>query len=127
MRLFIAVMLLVGGVIHLLPVAGVLGAERLFALYGVPVTEPNLTILLRHRAVLFGLIGGLVILSIFKPALQPLAFGVGLLSVISFLYIAFNVGQYNPQLSRVVAVDVIALACLVAGSAAYAYMRLRQT
>ncbi len=126
MRYFIAFTLLAGGVIHLLPVAGVLGTERLFALYGVPVTEPNLAILLRHRAVMFGLIGGVMILSIVKPAMQPLAFALGLLSVTSFLYIASSVGQYNLQVSRVVVVDILALVCLLAGSAAYAYAHLRQ-
>ena len=126
MRYFIAFTLLAGGVIHLLPVAGVLGTERLFTLYGVPVTEPNLAILLRHRAVMFGLIGGVMILSIVKPAMQPLAFALGLLSVTSFLYIASSVGQYNLQVSRVVVVDILALVCLLAGSAAYAYAHLRQ-
>lgn len=126
MRYFIAFTLLAGGVIHLLPVAGVLGTERLFALYGVLVSEPNLVILLRHRAVMFGLIGGVMILSIFKPAMQPLAFAVGLLSVTSFLYIASSVGQYNPQVSRVVVADIMALVCLLAGSAAYAYAHQRQ-
>lgn len=126
MRYFIAATLLAGGLIHLLPVVGVLGPERLASLYGVSIVDPNSLILMRHRAVLFGLIGGLMVLAIFKPALQPLAFGVGLLSVSSFLYIAWSIGQYNALLSRVVAVDIVALACLSAGAIARALQRAEQ-
>ena len=121
MRYFIAFTLLVGGVLHLLPFVGVLGTERLASLYGVSITEPSLAILLRHRAVLFGLVGGLMVLAIFRPALQPVAFVVGLLSVSSFLYLAWSVGQYNSLLSRVVAADILALVCLLAGAAVFAY------
>jgi hypothetical protein len=121
MRYFIAVTLLVGGVIHLLPLVGVLGTDRLASLYGVSIDEPNLAILLRHRAVLFGLIGGLMVAAVFKPALQPVAFAFGLLSVSSFLYLARTAGGYNSLLSRVVAADILALVCLLAGAAAYAY------
>ena len=49
------------------------------------------------------------------------AFAFGLLSVSSFLYLAWSVGRYNSLLSRVVAADVLALACLLAGAAVYAY------
>ena len=50
-------MLVVVGIIHLLPLSGVLGAERLAALYGLPFAESYPAILMRHRAVLFGLLG----------------------------------------------------------------------
>lgn len=123
MRHVITFTLLAGGLIHLLPTVGVLGTERLAFLYGVSVVDPNSAILMRHRAVLFGLIGGLMILAIFKPVLQPAAFAIGLLSVISFLYLAWSVGQYNALLARVVAVDIVALACLLAGSVACVYMQ----
>ena len=85
MRYFISVTLLIGGVIHFLPLVGVLGTERLASLYGVSIVEPSLAILMRHRAVLFGLVGALMVLAIFRPALQPVAFVFGLLSVSSFL------------------------------------------
>jgi hypothetical protein len=119
MRYFVAVTLLVGGAIHLLPLVGVLGADWLALLYGLPIVEPNLAILMRHRAVLFGLVGGLMVFAIFKPALRPVALAVGLLSVSSFLYLAWSVGQYNALLSRVVAADILALVCLLAGAAVH--------
>lgn len=101
MRYLISAMLVVVGVIHLLPLAGVLGSDRLASLYGVPFTEPNLEILMRHRAVLFGLLGAFLVFAAFKPAYQTLAYIAGLVSVVSFLYLAWSVGGYNEQVGRV--------------------------
>jgi len=49
MRYFVSAMLLIAAIIHLLPIAGVLGSERLAALYGLPFDDPNLLILMRTR------------------------------------------------------------------------------
>ena len=68
MRHVASAMLLVVAVIHLLPVPGVLGAEQLATLYGVPLADPNLVILMRHRAVLFGLLGVLFALAYFRTS-----------------------------------------------------------
>lgn len=105
-------MLVVAGIIHLLPLGGVLGAERLTVLYGVAIDDVSLTILMRHRAVLFGLLGALLVLAAFRPNLQPLALAAGFVSAGSFLVIALTGGDYNTSLARVVTADVIALACL---------------
>lgn len=112
--------LLLGAVIHLLPLAGVLGPGQLAAMYGVDVSEPGLSILMRHRAVLFGLLGGFLALSAFRPALHSLAFAAALASVCSFLALAWWVGGYNTRLAGVVTVDVAALAVLLVGLAAHA-------
>jgi len=55
--MIISVLLIIVAVIHLLPLSGVLSGKRLTALYGLSFQEPNLEILMRHRAVLFGLLG----------------------------------------------------------------------
>lgn len=122
MRYLVSMMLAVVGVIHVLPLAGVLGATRLTALYGIPFDEPNLVILMRHRAVLFGLLGAFLLFAAFRPSLQVAAFVAGFVSVVSFLYLTWSVGAYNAQLARVLNVDVVALACLIVGAAAYAFV-----
>jgi hypothetical protein len=108
-------MLLVVGVIHLLPLSGVIGAERLTLLYGIPFDEPNLAILMRHRAVLFGLLGGFLVFAAFKPVFRTVAFVAGFASVVSFLWLAWSVGGYNALIGRVFVADLVALACLVVG------------
>ncbi len=117
MRYFITATLLFAGAIHLLPAYGVLGAERLLSLYGAPIVDPNIEILLRHRAILFGLLGGVLVYAAFKPALHGIAFTAGIVSVGTFLYLAWATGSYSSQISRVAFIDIVALLLLVAGAA----------
>jgi len=112
----------VAGLIHLLPLSGVLGSERLASLYGLSFSEPSLAILMRHRAVLFGLLGLFLIVAVFRPILRTAAFIAGLISVVSFLWIAASVSNYNEQIGRVVTADVVALVCLLVGFVAHRYL-----
>lgn len=117
MEKLVSALLIVVGVIHLLPVMGVLGAGRLATLYGIDVDEPNLEILMRHRAVLFGVLGAFLVYAAFVPALQWVAIAAGLVSVASFIGLAWAVGQYNAELGRVVLVDLVAIVALVVAAA----------
>jgi hypothetical protein len=123
MRHLVAASLVIVGLIHLLPITGVFGADRLAALYGIAVDDLNLAILMRHRAVLFGLLGVFLLLAAFKPALQFIAFVAGFVSVISFLWLALAAGDYNAQIARVFVIDLVALASLVTGAIAYAWTK----
>ena len=119
MRFILPIMLLVVGIIHILPLSGVLSAARLFELYGITFDDPNLEILMRHRAVLFGLLGIFLICSAFMPSLQLPALIAGFLSVVSFLYLSYTVGGYNEQVNRIVIADKVALVCLVVALVSY--------
>jgi hypothetical protein len=105
--------LTLAGIIHLFPLPGVLGAGQLTRLYGVSADDPNLGILLRHRAVLFGLLGALLIVAAFRPDLRAVALIAGLVSTVSFLVIAWGVGGYNAQVARVVVADLLAVVLLL--------------
>ncbi|WP_339858739.1 phosphopantetheine adenylyltransferase [Pseudohongiella acticola] len=107
-------LLVLVGIIHLLPVSGVLGVERLAALYGVSLGDPNIEILMRHRAILFGLLGLFLVYAAFQASLQNLAIVAGLVSVVSFIAIAWSVGEYNESVRRVVIADIIAIVALMA-------------
>ena len=125
MRYVVSICLLVAAVIHLLPLVGVLGGDRLQSLYGVSIEGPDLQILMRHRAVLFGLLGTYLLVAAFAPALQPSALAVGLVSVLSFLLLAWTTDGYNASIARVVTADVVALVALLIGTAAYFIIRSR--
>jgi hypothetical protein len=99
----------------------VLGGEWLAALYGLSFNDPNLAILMRHRAVLFGLLGLFLLFAAFRPQFQVIAFIAGFVSVVSFLWLAWSMGGYNAQIARVITADIVALACLIIGIVAYLY------
>ncbi|HMT07608.1 MAG TPA: hypothetical protein PKA82_06360 [Pyrinomonadaceae bacterium] len=126
MKYLISATLIVAGIIHILPLVGVLGSERLTALYGIPFDEPNLAILMRHRAVLLGLFGALFVVAAFFRTLQPTAFMTGLITVVSFLLLTWLTGNYNEQIGRVFIADLVALICLIVGGAAYIYTEIGQ-
>jgi hypothetical protein len=108
-------LILLVGLANLLPVVGALSATRLQVLYGVVLGDPNLVILMRHRAVLFGVVGGLLVASVVYVPLRTAGLVVGLISMLSFILIAWLVGNYNAELRRVVLVDILAsLALLIA-------------
>ena len=110
-----ALLIAVAGVINLIPIVGVLSVSRLSALYGIGIAGPDLEILMRHRAVVLGVTGVLLLVSAIRPGLRPVAAAVGLVSMLSFNAVAWTVGGYNDALSRVVTADWIGLAALSAG------------
>ena len=112
---------MIAGVIHVLPSAGVIGAGALHSLYGVDVGDPNVVLLLRHRAALFGVLGAGLVLAAFRPEWQRIALGVGLVSTLSFVALAWVSPAPTPPILRVVYVD-IAVAALLTGAIA---LRLR--
>jgi hypothetical protein len=123
MKHIVSAMLVIVAIIHLLPVPGVLGRERLEALYGVAIADPNLAILMRHRAVLFGVLGLFFLVAAFRPQLHVPALVVGFASVVSFLWLAWSGGGYNTQVARVFSADLVALVCLVIAVVATAIQR----
>jgi hypothetical protein len=109
------VALLVAGLIHLLPVSGVMGAAALARLYGVDILDPNVSILLQHRALLFGVLALWMFGAIALPSLRLTVLAVALFSTTSFIAVAMWVGGYNSAIARVVAVDTVAAVLVAAG------------
>ena len=108
----ITILLLAAGLINFLPVIGILSAARLESAYGIAVNEPNLTILLKHRALLFGLLGGVILYAAFNRSLQPLAFVLGFVSMLGFILLCWQADDVNPLLKKIAVIDVIGLVLL---------------
>lgn len=119
MHLIVKLALLIAGLIHLLPLAGVLGADRLYALYGVTIGDPAVLLLMRHRAVLFGLLGAFCTAAAFLPRLQAGALLMALGSVLSFLVLAWPARADSAAIARIAAVDLGVLALLLAAMAVW--------
>ena len=109
----ITVLLIVVAVIHIIPLSGFAGVARLESLYGVPVSGSNMEILMRHRAVLFGILGVFFAYAAFTPSLQPLAFIAAFVTLASFFYLAFSVGEYNAAIRKIVIGDIVAALSLL--------------
>jgi hypothetical protein len=115
--------LLLVGIIHVLPLAGLSGADRLQSLYGVTISDPNMLVLMRHRAVLFGLLGAGCLYAAFDQRFAVPALAAGFVSVAAFLAIAYQHAPLNDAVRRVVVVDWVALAVLVAATARWLLTR----
>ena len=108
----ITVMILVVAAIHLAPISGFLGGRRLVRLYGVDPDDGTVMILLRHRAVLFGILGTFFVYAAFERSLQPLAFVAASTSIASFFYLVASTPGASPAIRKIVIGDVMAAVCL---------------
>ena len=109
---FVSVCLFVVGVIHIVPLKGVLGATWLSELYGVTDLTGDVELLLRHRAVLFGFVGAFLVYCSISSAYQYAALAVGLISTLSFILLASTIGVHNGLIDKVVLVDWAAVILL---------------
>jgi hypothetical protein len=114
MKKFVTGALLIAGVINLYPVVGVISVDQLGKLYGVPLDNGDLIILMRHRAILFGLLGTFLIYSAFRSSIQTLACIAGLVSMTSFIALAYASGQFGEALNKAIVADVVGSLALVA-------------
>lgn len=115
-ELMIALALALAGAIHLLPLPGLLGAAMLERLYGIALQDPGLVLLLRHRALLFGLLGLGLCTAIVHHAWRGPLIVAGLVSTIVFLLLGAS-QPLGAALQRVWLADVFALIALLAAGA----------
>ena len=102
----LAASLFAAGLVHVIPVIGVLSAQRLHALYGVSVQDPTVLLLLRHRALLFAVLGALFIAAALQPAWRVPGAIVALVSMLAFIVPAQGFA-HPAAIGRVVQVDVL--------------------
>lgn len=104
--------IVVVGLINTLPVLGVLSGQRIGDAYAISVSSVELEILLRHRALLFGVVGGFVLTSLWLPQYRAPALAIAGISMAGFLLLAAIVGDFGPALARIVVADVVGMLAL---------------
>lgn len=119
MEKLVVAMLAIAGLIKLAPIAGVLGAQRMERFYGISIDGSGLEVLMRHRALLLGLVGALLLAAIFKREWRVPALAAGLVSALGFLALGWPVGELSAALRKVFYMDVVATGALLIALAAY--------
>ena len=105
-------LLLIVAMIHLLPATGFFGTEALQSLYGVDIDDPDLEVLMRHRSMLFGILGVVFAYAAFHPPTRPVAFAAAAASLLSFFYLAATVPNTSQAIRKIVIVDLVATTAL---------------
>jgi len=108
----ISLCLIIVGLINFVPVVGVLSANQLQGAYNVTLSSNDVIILLRHRALLFGILGGFILFSAFVPFYQSAAMIMAGISMVGFALVAHSVGGFNTSINKVLMVDYVGIAVL---------------
>jgi hypothetical protein len=109
--------LLAVGLINIAPVIGVISAQKLESAYSVTLASNDLAILLRHRALLFGILGAFIFYSAFHPFYQPAAMLMSGASMIGFALLVLATGDYNGAIGKVLFIDILGILFLLAAMA----------
>ena len=100
MESFFRFTLVIAGVINAIPTLITFLPNKITASYGIPIPDANFELLLRHRAVLFGIIGGFMLYSAFTKTYYELSTIMGMISMISFLLLFYTIdGEINQALT----------------------------
>ena len=118
----ISLLILIVGAIHFTPVIGVLGNQQLLSLYAIdiaalsehsPDAANSLLLLMRHRAMLFGIIGLFILVAAFKRPLQMWALIAAQINIFSFIALYLLSSSNDPALDKIMWADVFAQALVL--------------
>jgi hypothetical protein len=116
MELVFRITLFIAGLINMLPTLLAFLPDKISKSYGIDIPNSNYELLLRHRAILFGIIGGLMIYSAIVKKHYEIATIVGLISMISFIILYFSIDKgINSELKKVMMIDFVASVILCFG------------
>ena len=96
-------------IIHIIPAISGLSGSRLASLYGIEGDDQTLMTLLQHRAVLFGFVAAGCIYAAHAPPARWAVLIGAVISMASFILIAFMRGTTSGALSKIIIVDAIGL------------------
>jgi heme A synthase len=116
MELIFRITLFIAGLINLLPALLAFLPDKISNSYGIDIPNSNYELLLRHRAILFGIIGGLMIFSAIVKKHYEISTIAGLISMLSFILLYFLIDKgINSELKKVMMIDIVATAILCIG------------
>lgn len=101
------------GVLNLTPAIVFFAPERSLSLYNVSLDEANLSIVMRHRAVLLGLLGAAMIYAAFRKEVLVPVIVAALIGKAAFLFLVYSSGGTNAELGRIALFDIGAVTLLL--------------
>jgi hypothetical protein len=126
MEILFRIALFIVGIINIIPSILAFLPQKISTSYGIDIPNVNYELLLRHRAILFGIVGGLLLFSAIAKKYYELSIISGLLSMLSFIVLYFIIGHnINNELKKIMIVDVFATILLCIGIIFY-YLSLRK-
>jgi len=109
--------LFITGIINIVPSVLAFLPDKIPTSYGIDKLDSNLELLLRHRAILFGIIGGWMIFSALSKRYYEISVIAGLVSMASFVVLYFLANKHiSPELRKVMLIDVAAIIILSAAT-----------
>jgi hypothetical protein len=116
MELLFRIALFISGILNILPSLLAFLPDKISKSYGIEIPNSNYELLLRHRAILFGIIGGLMVYSAIVKKYYELSTIAGLVSMTSFIFLYFLIGKdISQELKKVMIIDLIATVILCIG------------
>lgn len=120
METIFRIVLFIVGAINLLPSLLAFQPGKFHESYGIDLPSESYELLLRHRAVLLGIIGGIMLYSSLTKKYYPVVFSVGIISMGSYILLYLLIGKgLSPELKKVLIVDIIGLCLLFLGLLLY--------
>ncbi len=123
MQTVFRITLIIAGVINFLPSLLAFFPDKLSEAYGIELVNNNLEIVLRHRAILLGLVGALMIYSAIVKRYYMVSVMIGFISMISFVLLFYLIGDINDELFKVLQFDWAAILILLLGLILYKFKK----
>lgn len=118
-----SVILAIVGIINLIPAAVFFDPSKTARFYGVPIAGTDLTILMRHRGVLLGLVGIALIVAAIKTEYRLFAISLALISKLTFIFLTFTATDHNAEIRQVAMIDIGAIVMLLVVLGIHFYSR----
>ncbi|MBF6496676.1 phosphopantetheine adenylyltransferase [Nocardia cyriacigeorgica] len=106
-------------ILNLLPAVAVVSVDRAAGAYGLDSVDGDLRLLLRHRGMLFAILGAGLLVAVFRPRLRTAAITANAVSMAGFLALIPLEQPIGPALLRVARLDAFGLLLLAGAAAAF--------
>ena len=108
-------LLVAAGLLNAVPMIGAVSPRWARSAYGLAEVSSDVEVLLRHRAVLFAIVGVGLLVAAFRPHLRNAAVAANVTSFVGFVFLVLDEGSRDPSLVRIAWFDVAGLIALAAG------------